>query len=66
SISEYESELDALKQSRSFVGGKIKGLNRLIDDLEYEIENANNMKVELYRFKPEVSSSNVVSFTRSA
>ncbi|MGX5200844.1 dynamin family protein [Aliikangiella sp. IMCC44632] len=64
-ISQHRVELSELNKSRSNLEGKIKGLNRLIDEVEMENKTALDFIESLESKKPLNEKSNIVRMSRA-
>jgi len=65
-ITEHKSELSNLGKSRANLEGKIKGLNRLIEELEMESQTANEIIQSLQNKRPNKQKSNIVRLSSAA
>lgn len=65
-IIEHQNELLELKKSKSNLNGKIKGLSHLIDDINIEIETANELSRTLRGKKAISVKDNVLHFSSAA
>ena len=65
-ISQHKAELVELSKSRANLDGKIKGLTRLIDELDMENETAERLIVTLDENKPSQEQSNIVRISRAS
>jgi len=65
-ISSHRTELHELSKSRANLDGKIKGLSRLIDELDMENQNADNFLKSLEKNRPNQESSNIVRISSAS
>ena len=65
-IANHQLELTELSKSRANLEGKIKGINRLISELDMEAQTATEIIESLGTKKGNVQQSNVVDFKRVA
>jgi replication fork clamp-binding protein CrfC len=64
-IADHRDELSQLHKSRANIDGKIRGLKRLINEIDMEAENANQIIALLELKKPSSQKSNVVRLSRA-
>ncbi len=64
-ISDHKAELTELTKSRAHLDGKIKGLNRLIDEVEMELKTADDLMQALLNQTPKPQKSNIVRISRA-
>ena len=65
-ISSHRNELSELSKSRANLDGKIKGLTRLIDELDMESQTAEGFLKSLEHNKPNQESSNIVRISSAS